>query len=64
MNNKSILEVIHEDARALYEIGLIDEQKMREFDALCLPKKTASDVKQVKRRRPQSKTSQGVLPPA
>ena len=64
MNNKSILEVIHEDARGMYEIGLIDEQKMREFDALCLPEKPASAVKQVKSRRPQSKTRQGVLPPA
>ena len=57
MNNKSILEVVHEDAKSLYEIGLIDEQKMREFDALCLPQKTVSDVK---RLRPQSKTSQPV----
>ena len=64
MNNKSILEVVHENAKGLYEIGLIDEQKMREFDALCLPEKPASAVKQVKRRRPQNKTSQGVLPPA
>ncbi len=63
MNNKSILEVIHENAKCLYEIGLIDEQKMREFDALCLPQKKVSDVKQVKRRQLQSKTSQGVLPP-
>ena len=64
MNNKSILEVVHESVKGLYEIGLVDEQKMRELDALCLPQKTASDVKQVKRRRPQSKTRQGVLPPA
>ena len=63
MNNKSILEVVHESAKGLYEIGLIDEQKMREFDTLCLPQKTVSDVKQVKRLRPQSKTSQGILPP-
>ena len=60
MNNKSILEVVHEDAKSLYKIGLIDEQKMREFDALCLPKKTVSDVKEVKRLRTQSKTSQPV----
>ena len=29
MNNKPILEVVHEDAKSLYEIGLIDEQDMR-----------------------------------
>ena len=64
MNNKSILEVVHESAKGLYEIGLIDEQKMREFDALCLPQKPASAVKQAKRRQLQGKTSQDVLPPA
>lgn len=51
MNDKSILEVVHETAKGLYEIGLVDEQKMREFDNLCLPQKTVSEVKQVKRRR-------------
>ena len=60
MNNKSILEVVYESAEGLYEIGLTDEQKMREFDALCLPQKTVSDVKPVKRLRPHSKTSQPV----
>ena len=51
MNNKSILEVVHETAKGLYEIGLVDEQKMREFDNLCFPQKTLSEPKQVKRRR-------------
>lgn len=60
--NKSILEVIHEDAKALYEIGLIDEQKMREFDALCLPQETVSDSPQGKRIRPQTKLDQRVSP--
>ena len=64
MNNKSILEVVHETAKGLYEIGLVDEQKMREFDNLCLPRKTVSEVKQVKRSRLQDKTARGVLPPA
>ena len=60
--NKSILEVIHEDAKALYEIGLIDEQKMREFDVLCLPPETVSDSPQGKRIRPQTKPGQRVSP--
>ena len=60
MNNKTILEVVYESAKGLYEIGLTDEQKMREFDALCLPQKTVSDVKQVKRLQPQNKTGQPV----
>ena len=59
--NKSILEVVHEDAKSLYEIGLIDEQKMREFDALCLPPVTVYDADQIKRIRLQTKTSQSVF---
>ena len=50
MNNKSILEVVHETAKGLYEIGLVGEQKIREFDNLCFPQKTLSEPKQVKRR--------------
>lgn len=30
-----ILEEMHETARGLHEIGLIDKRRMREFDALC-----------------------------
>ena len=30
-----ILEEMHETARGLHEIGLIDNRRMREFDALC-----------------------------
>lgn len=61
MNNKSILEVVYENAKGLYEIGLVDEQKMREFDALCLPLITEYDAEQIKRIRLGTKTSQGVF---
>jgi len=30
-----IIEEMHETARGLHEIGLIDKRRMREFDALC-----------------------------
>lgn len=30
-----ILEEMHETARGLHEIGLIDKRRMHEFDALC-----------------------------
>lgn len=33
---KSILEVVHESAKELFEIGLIDAQTMRSFDTACL----------------------------
>lgn len=35
--DKSILEVVHESAKDMYEIGVMDEKTMREFDELCLP---------------------------
>jgi len=31
-----ILEMIHENATANYEIGAISEEKMREYDVMCL----------------------------
>jgi putative transcriptional regulator len=31
-----ILEVIHQDAQGLYDIGAIDATRMREFDEMCL----------------------------
>jgi putative transcriptional regulator len=33
---KSILEVIHESAKGLFDIGLVDAKTMHTFDALCL----------------------------
>ena len=37
MNYKSdILEVIHENATANFEIGAISAEKMREYDEMCL----------------------------
>lgn len=33
--NSPILREMHETARGLSEIGLIDDQRMAEFDALC-----------------------------
>lgn len=35
--NKSLLEVAHETAKDMYEIGVMDEKTMRKFDKLCLP---------------------------
>ena len=34
---KSILEVVHESAKGLFDIGLIDVKTMHSFDAKCLP---------------------------
>jgi DNA-binding transcriptional regulator YiaG len=30
------LQVIHEDMKGMYELGIISEAKIREFDKMCL----------------------------
>ena len=58
---KSILEVIHEEAEGLYDIGLIDATTMREFDALCLSPVEDLSPQEIKRIRLHEKVSQGVF---
>ena len=38
-----ILEMIHENASANYEIGAISEARMREYDEMCLVNNTETD---------------------
>ena len=38
-----IYEVVHQDAMAMFEIGAISEERMREFDKMCLASETDSD---------------------
>jgi len=38
-----ILEMIHENAAANYEIGAISETRMREYDEMCCEKDLKSD---------------------
>ena len=59
--NKTILEVVHEDAKSLYEAGLMDEETLRKFDALCLPPVAQYNADQIKRIRLGTKTSQSVF---
>ena len=35
-------EAIHEDAVSMYEIGAISEEKMKEYDEMCLVKEPES----------------------
>lgn len=46
--NKSILEVVHKNAKDLYAARLMDEQTLRKFDALCLPPLTEYEEDQIK----------------
>jgi len=61
MTRKSILKVVHEGARDLHAIGLMDAVTLREFDALCLPPVKNYDATQIKRLRLSNKASQAVF---
>lgn len=58
---KSILEVVHESAKDLYEAGLMDVKTMHTFDALCLPPVRELSPKEIKRIRLREKLSQPVF---
>jgi len=59
--DKSILEVVHEGAKDLHGIGLMDDITMREFDALCLPAIKKLSARQIKLLREKNKASQAVF---
>ena len=59
--DKSILEVMHESAKDMSDIGLLDKQTMREFDSLCLPKVKEYTPTQIKRIRLHNRASQTVF---
>ena len=61
MMKKSILEVVHESAKGLYDAGLVDATTMHEFDAVCLTPVEDLSPKDIKRIRLREKVSQAVL---
>lgn len=61
MLGKSIKEVIHETAEGLYDAGVMNEQTMHEFDAMCLPPVKHFTATQIKRIRRRNKVSQSVF---
>jgi putative transcriptional regulator len=58
---KSILEVVHESAKGLYDAGLMDTKTMHTFDAMCLPLVRQLSPKEIKRIRLREKLSQPVF---
>ena len=56
-----ILQAVHETAEDLHTVGMIDQRKMREFDALCLTPVPAYDGKQIVSIRKSHKLSQPVM---
>ena len=58
---KSILKVVHETAKGLHKVGLVDKCTMSEFDALCIPAVRDLAPKEIKRIREKQKVSQPVF---
>jgi putative transcriptional regulator len=59
--DKSILEVVHESAKGLYDAGVIDVTTMHEFDALCLPPVKELSAQEIKTLRLKEHVSQAVF---
>ena len=58
---RSILEVVHESANDLYDVGLMDAKTMRTFDVMCLPPVHKLSPVEIKRIRLKVKLSQPVF---
>lgn len=56
-----LLKNLHETAEDFAEIGLIDAQTMREFDALCLPPVNDYTAEEIKTLRLHCRVSQSVF---
>ncbi|WP_296618852.1 helix-turn-helix domain-containing protein [Marivirga sp.] len=58
---KSILDVVHDSAKGLYDVDVIDATTMHEFDALCLPPVIEFTSKEIKKIRLREQVSQTVF---
>ena len=56
-----ILDAVHETAKDLHGIGIMDETTMREFDAMCLPPVKNYTAEDIKRIRTSQRVSQPVF---
>lgn len=61
MLGKSLTEVVHETAQDFFDSGVMKEQTMREFDAMCLPPVKLYTPAQIKMIRTRNKASQAVF---
>ncbi len=59
--DKSILEVVHESAKGLYDAGIIDVTTMHDFDTLCLPPIKELTALEIKTLRLKEHVSQAVF---
>lgn len=59
--NKSILKVVHESAKGLYDAGIVDATTMHEFDVMCLPLVKDLSAHEIKALRLKEHVSQAVF---
>ena len=59
--NSDAFEAIHSSASALFEVGAIDKQTMKEFDESCLSVPIRMKPKQIKHLRESNHVSQPVF---
>jgi len=60
-NESRILDAVHEAASGLHRAGFIDKQRMRQYDALCLPPVSGFSASKIRTLRTRNKLSQAVL---
>jgi putative transcriptional regulator len=56
-----LLKTLHESAQDLADIGLMETQTLREFDAMCLPPIKEYTAEEIKSLRLRSRISQAVF---
>jgi len=61
MANKKLREEIFETARGLYDLGVVDAETLRDFDAARLPSLKPYAAAEIKRLRLKAKASQAVF---
>ena len=57
----TILEAVHETAKGLHKVGVLDQVTLREFDRLCLPPIELLGPEQIKQIREATRVSQAVF---
>ena len=56
-----LLEAVHETARDLHKLGVIDKRTMREYDFLCIEPVSAYSAEQIRSLRERYRLSQAVM---
>ncbi|MBK2125247.1 helix-turn-helix domain-containing protein [Fangia hongkongensis] len=61
MNNHTLLEVLHNSAKSMHDLNIIDGKTMRNFDQACLPEVQTLSPQEIKAIRIENKISQSVF---